>query len=267
VTIYDDGSTVTSTSTRSYTNLAPSLTAATTSELTWEFSGVALTWPTVYLAYTDFSRLYLAPESSTSVCSSTSSQLVLPAPTDFENLIYPASETPGPSLPPAALIDYLNAQPTIIAQLSGSTIGQSCDPIAGGIAAPLTSTVATEVVYTSTHVLAEETGTTDTVLAQKATTVVPPVVEVSSTTTAEAQTTSPVTTVTPSLSTAPTRTTTAPVRPTSAASSFSASIPTTSSLGSTSITPFLGAAHGRADMRFIGFEGWFVGVVGALGVI
>lgn len=38
----------------------------------------------------------------------------------------------NPSLPPTALIQYLNTLPTVREQLSGTPIGSSCDPVVGG---------------------------------------------------------------------------------------------------------------------------------------
>jgi hypothetical protein len=244
---------VTSTSTRSYSNLAPDVTATTTSAITWEFSGVALTWPTTYLAYTDFSHFYLSPQSSTSICFTTSSELHLPDPTNYTPLIFPASATPGPELPPAALVDYLNAQPTIIQQMGGTTIGQSCDPIAGPVVSASTSTPKTEVVYTSTHVLAEESGTTTTATAVAAQTSGNAATVSPSTTlpTPVATVTAPVATITPPTTTSTIKSTTTPIL--SVLSSSSAPLQVSTA-----------AARGWGDMRF---EGWLVGVVGAIGVL
>src|SRR5215469_14540913 len=74
VTVFSNGTTVSVTSTRQLAVL-PEQTA--TSAVTWEFSGVLLTWPTTYLAYTGFFHDFIPSQSVTSVCSTTSASLLL----------------------------------------------------------------------------------------------------------------------------------------------------------------------------------------------
>lgn len=225
VTVLANGNRVTSTSTRSFSNLAPEITAATTSPIAWEFSGVQLTWPTTYIAYTGFSHIFQV--TAVSACLSTTASLNLPVPTEYASLIYDAKDTPGPSLPPAALISYLNAQPTVIAQMGGP-IGQSCDPLVGGVDAPATSTAAIQVTYSSTHILAEVPGTT-----------------VISTAIPETQ---------------PAATTTPPPPPPSPTTTPTPLFTSTSSSPPLQVTT--NAAH--AQYGFTGYEGWLAAAIGAV---
>ena len=256
ITVFSNGTTATSTSTRQLAVL-PEQTAA--SAVTWEFSGVPLTWPTTYLAYTGFFHDFIPFQTVTSVCTTTSESLALPTPTDWASLIFPADQTPGPNLPPIALINYLNAQPVVLAQLSGTPIGQSCDPVAGGVASPTTVTGGAQVVYTSVHVLAQTPGTTDTTSVQVESAIAQQATAVAVTTVGGGTTTST------STSTAP-RSTAATVA--TAASSGLSTVASTSSVnkgnGTSSIPQQVSTAGGEraAEVNFVGMEGWLAGVLG-----
>jgi len=141
--------------------------AHTPEPITWEYNGVILTYPTTYLLYTEFSHAFLATTESTlaTTCPTASDSLTLPSPTNYAPLIFPQQETPGPNLPPSALISYLNGQETVLVQLSGTPIGSSCDPVGGGVVEPVPATGPAQVVYTSTYILAETTSTTETLVA------------------------------------------------------------------------------------------------------
>jgi len=135
--------------------------------LTWVYSGVTLTYPTTYLFYSELSHAFLEYSATAigTTCPTASDSLTLQSPTNYASLIYPQQETPGPDLPPGALIEYLNGQQTVLVQLSGTPIGSSCDPVGGGIVEPVPATGPAQVVYTSTYVLAQTTSTTETLLA------------------------------------------------------------------------------------------------------
>ncbi|KAF2428361.1 hypothetical protein EJ08DRAFT_327121 [Tothia fuscella] len=137
--------------------------------LTWVFSGVTLTYPTTYLFYSELSHAYLAPTETAfaTACPTASDSLTLASPTNYAPLIYPQEATPGPDLPPTALVEYLNGQQTVLVQLSGTPIGSSCDPVGGGIVEPVLvpQTGPPQVMYTSSYILAKTTSTTATLVA------------------------------------------------------------------------------------------------------
>jgi len=76
VTIFVDGIT----STTESTILAPPASLTPSPTLTWTFSGVVLTFPTTYVAYTDFSHISV---NSVPTCSSGSVDLTLGQPTNW----------------------------------------------------------------------------------------------------------------------------------------------------------------------------------------
>ena len=258
VTVFSNGTTATSTSTRQLAVL-PQQTA--TSSITWQFSGVPLTWPTTYLAYTAFFHDFIHSQSVTTDCSTTSTTLVLATPTNFATLIFPADETPGPNLPPAALIDNLNAQPVVLAQLGGTPIGQSCDPIVGGIASPTPVTGGAQVVYTSVHLLAQP-GTTDTTSVQVQSAIAQAATATAVTVVGGGTTTSTSTSTSPRSTASTVATVVGPVAATPGGST------TTGQPGGGSSTSKLpqqsstGGAERAAEVRFVGVEGWLAGVLG-----
>lgn len=258
ITVFSNGTTATSTSTRQLTVL-PQQTAA--SAVTWEFSGVPLTWPTTYLAYTGFFHDFIPFQTVTSVCSTTSASLTLPTPTDWASLIFPANETPGPNLPPTALINYLNGQPVVLAQLSGTPIGQSCDPIAGGIASPTTITGGAQVVFTSVHVLAQTAGTTDTTSVQVESAIAQQATATAVTAVGGGTTTSTSTSTSPRSTASAVATVAAP--PGSTPSSQLSTSPLASS-GTSSLPQQVSTAGAErvAEVNFVGVEGWLAGVLG-----
>jgi hypothetical protein len=248
VIVYSNGTTATSTSTRQLA-VPPEQTAVT--PITWEFSGVPLTWPTTYLAYTGFFHDFIPSQSVTTDCSTTEESLTLPVPTNWPSLVFPADATPGPNLPPQALIDYLNAQPVVLAQLSGTPIGSSCDPVAGGVASPTTITGGAQVVFTSVHVLAQTAGTTDTIsvqvesaIASAATTVGGGTTTFTSTSTSPLSTESTIATVPAGGSRSGTGT---------KVGAGSTSLPQQSSTA---------GAERAAEVNFVGVEGFLAGVLG-----
>jgi hypothetical protein len=101
--------------------------ATTTSAVTWQYSGVALTWPTVYAAYATFSHFIVSPVGGG--CTTSTLSLTLPSPTNFAPLILPTSLIPNPDIVASQVVDYLNTQPTIIAQLGRSIGAGACDPL------------------------------------------------------------------------------------------------------------------------------------------
>jgi len=255
ITVFSNGTTATDTSTRQLTVL-PEQTA--TSSLIWEFSGVALTWPTTYLAYTAFSHEFVHSQSVTSDCSLTSSTLVLGSPTNFASLIFPADATPGPNLPPSALIDNLNAQPVVLAQLGGTPIGSSCDPVAGGVSNP-TAVTGAQVVFTSVHVLAQTPGTTDTVSVQVQSAIAQQATAVAVTTVPGGTTTSTSTSTGPSSTAATVVGAAPPSSPTSGKISTVASTTSSSKLPQQVSTA---GGERAAEVNFVGMEGWLAGVLG-----
>jgi len=257
VIIFSNGTTETTTSTRILTVLP-----TTTSAITFEYSGVPLTWPTTYLAYTAFLH-----ETVNSVCQASVTALTLPTPTDWADLIYPANDTPGPSLPPSALINFLNEQPTIIAQLSGTPIGQSCDPIVGALASP-TAVLSGDVQYTTTY--QEEApiaGTTDTtsVIAQSEVTATSLAIVGGGTTTLTSTSTAPVNTasvITPAVVGSARTSAAQPQQSSNAGTTLTTS--RTSGNGTSSIPLQVSSAGAEraAEAKFIGVEGWLAGALG-----
>jgi hypothetical protein len=82
-------------------------------------------------------------------CVTSAATLRLPSPTDLQPLLFPSASITDPSLPPSALIDYLDTLPTVRQQLSGAPIESSCDPIVGGTVT-LPSTIDSPVVHVTT---------------------------------------------------------------------------------------------------------------------
>ena len=124
-TVYEDiNSTVYSTST-----IFAQTTCIETPETTWEYSGVILTSPTTYLAYTDISRGFLEPRPTVYGCG----ELVFeplelgPAATDLNELVIATTAIPtGPTGAPLQLLNYLDTLPTVVQQLDGVP-ASSCD--------------------------------------------------------------------------------------------------------------------------------------------
>lgn len=126
------------------------------------------TYPTTYVAYIDFSHIFVVPVSTG--CLTATEKLVLPSPTDFAPLIFPSASVSESGKPPSTLISYLNSLPTVLVQLSGTPIGSSCDPIVGGTTTAQVASTAVGVVsvtsvpaidaVTSTHysLAQEDTG-------------------------------------------------------------------------------------------------------------
>ncbi|KAI8931997.1 hypothetical protein NX059_010893 [Plenodomus lindquistii] len=94
--------------------------------LTWDYSGVPLTYPTTYVAYETFSHISIEPIGT--VCVSSTLTLALPSPTNYEPLIVDLSDVPNTATVAPTVVAYLNNLPTVIQQL-GETIGAgACDP-------------------------------------------------------------------------------------------------------------------------------------------
>lgn len=254
ITVFSNGTTATSTSTRQLAVL-PEQTAS--SAITWEFSGVPLTWPTTYLAYTGFFHDFIPSQSVTTDCSTTSTTLTLATPTNWATLVFPADETPGPNLPPTALIDNLNAQPVVLAQLGGTPIGKSCDPIAGGVASASTVTGGAQVVFTSVHILAQAAGTTDTTSVQVESAIAGQATATAVTAVGGGTTTSTSTSTSPRSTASTVATVPAPAGSTS--TSKLSSISSTSSLPQQISTA---GGERAAEVNFVGVEGWLAGVLG-----
>jgi hypothetical protein len=105
------------------------LPATTSSAITWEFSGVPLTYPTVYAAYATFNRVSISAVDN--VCQTSVLSLALPTPTDWPPLIIVESLIPTPTLVAPRVVSYLNTVPTVTAQLGGPIGANACDPIVG----------------------------------------------------------------------------------------------------------------------------------------
>ncbi|OCK87545.1 uncharacterized protein K441DRAFT_355357 [Cenococcum geophilum 1.58] len=263
--------------------------SSATSAITWTFNSVVLTYPTTYVAYIDFSHIFVVPVSTG--CLTATEKLVLPSPTDFAPLIFPSASVSESGKPPSTLISYLNSLPTVLVQLSGTPIGSSCDPIVGGTTTAQVASTAVGVVsvtsvpaidaVTSTHysLAQEDTGNLAPPLGTSTPAPPPP-----SSTAALPQSFAP-----PSSSPAPAPSSSSAPAPSSTLGSSSEPnqpssnpLQSTSNAGSgiftlttikTSVPPpvpasstvsrFTGAAaHPRADMRRLGLEGWLVGAAG-----
>lgn len=95
--------------------------------LTWEYSGVPLTYPTVYAAYETFSHISVKPVGT--ACVSSTLTLALPSPTVYEPLIVVYSDIPDTDFVAPTVVSYLNSLETVTQQL-GQTIGPgACDPL------------------------------------------------------------------------------------------------------------------------------------------
>jgi hypothetical protein len=155
-------------STRLYTQPLP---ASTTSDITWEFSGVPLTWPTVYAAYATFNRVSVSPVGNT--CRTSILSLALPTPTSWQPLIIEETNIPNPALVAPRVTSYLNTLPTVIAQLGGPIGGNACDPIVGPPSAEGTDSLGMRTVV-STAAIA---GTSTRYVAAQAAVSQPPLSE------------------------------------------------------------------------------------------
>jgi len=144
----DDSGTVRSTGL--YTRPLP---VTTSSDITWEFSGVPLTYPTVYAAYATFNRLSVSPVDN--VCQTSVISLALPTPTDWPPLIVVESLIPTPTLVAPRVVSYLNTLPTVLAQLGGPIGANACDPIAGPLVTSATNTLGSIVSVTSVPAVSE----------------------------------------------------------------------------------------------------------------
>ncbi|OCK78366.1 hypothetical protein K432DRAFT_406534, partial [Lepidopterella palustris CBS 459.81] len=160
ITEYPDGTNRTSTGP---TITVPPPAPAKTSDITWDFSGVTLTYPTTYVAYFDFNHLTAVPVASG--CLTATEELVLPSPTDFAPLVFPSASVTQSGLPPSALITYLNSLPTVTSQLGG-LIGQSCDPIVG-TTKTLTTATAQNIIQLTTVTAVVDTTSTHVTQAQE----------------------------------------------------------------------------------------------------
>lgn len=129
------------------------LPVTTSSAITWEFSGVPLTYPTVYAAYATFNRVSVSPVDN--VCQTSVLSLALPTPTDWPPLIIVESLIPTPTLVAPRVVSYLNTLPTVIAQLGGPIGANACDPIAGPLVTSATNTLGSIVSVTSVPAVSE----------------------------------------------------------------------------------------------------------------
>jgi len=128
--------------------------------LTWEYSGVPLTYPTLYAAYETFSRISVEPVGT--VCISSTLTLALPSPTAYEPLIVFYSDIPNTDFVAPTVVSYLNSLETVTQQL-GQTIGAgACDPLSQ---APLNNPVSSR--GTTTMLLTRSTiGTVTKTVAE-----------------------------------------------------------------------------------------------------
>jgi hypothetical protein len=132
-----------------------------TSEITWNFSGVPLTYPTVYAAYATFSRVSISPVGTS--CQTLILSLALPTPTVWRPLIVVESTISDPSKVEPTVVSYLNSLPTVTSQLGGPIGGNACDPIVGPVEEDTSSsTLGTNTVLVSVPAVSE----TSTVYAE-----------------------------------------------------------------------------------------------------
>jgi hypothetical protein len=113
---------------------------STTSAITWDFSGVILTYPTIYAAYATFSRVSVSLVGT--VCTTSTLSLALPTPTVWRPLIVVESTIRDASKVEPTVVSYLNSLPEVTSQLGGP-IGSACDPIAGSGNTKSTSSLGT----------------------------------------------------------------------------------------------------------------------------
>lgn len=125
----------------------PVPTPATTSTITWQFSNVALTWPTVYAAYVTFSHFSVTPLAA--ACATSTYSLTLSSPTNFSPLIVPTSLIPDPNIVATQVVDYLNTQPTVIAQLGRPIGAGACDPLLSTAQSSSTKSLGTQSIVTT----------------------------------------------------------------------------------------------------------------------
>lgn len=92
-------------------------------------------------------------------CITSVGRLDLPSPTNLAPIIFPAASVTNSSLPPTALIQYLDTLSTVREQLSGTPVGSSCDPIVGGTMTLPQGTNAPVVYLTTVPYLYVETIT------------------------------------------------------------------------------------------------------------
>ena len=168
LTIFNDGVT----STTESTIIAPAVTPFPT--LTWTFqraspckrsftlcpnsSNASRTFPTTYVAYTDFSHISVA---SVPTCATASVDLALGAPTDWASLIFPTAAVPAGGLLPPALVGFLDSLPEVVGELGG-TIVSNCDPQQGGTLTPAAAPTATATLATSVGGVVRRTVPTTT---------------------------------------------------------------------------------------------------------
>ncbi|KAH7063016.1 hypothetical protein B0J12DRAFT_780921 [Macrophomina phaseolina] len=122
-TFFEDGSFTTSLETKAITNNATlatpgGITKAPTA-VTWSWSGVVLTWPTTYFAYTNLEfGINDEPEGSTessAKCVATVSRIALPSPTNWSALVYSSTAASMASMTvPSSMVDFLKQQPFAI---------------------------------------------------------------------------------------------------------------------------------------------------------
>ena len=116
------------------------------------------TFPTTYVAYTDFSHITVA---SAPTCATASTDLTLGAPTNWASLVYPTAQFPAGGLLPQALVGYLDSLPAVAAELGG-TIVSNCDPQQGGTLPPAAAPTATATVASSVGGVVRRTVPTTT---------------------------------------------------------------------------------------------------------
>ncbi|KAF2843524.1 hypothetical protein M501DRAFT_1028313 [Patellaria atrata CBS 101060] len=130
-TVLSNGSTIAGSTGSSY-SLYPEVTNPV---FTWTQFGQTLsrTWPTVYVAYTAFSRGYVSAVMSDSTCATTSEPLTLPGTIDYGSLITPSASLLQPSQVPSEIISYITNLPEVSSQLEDILVTSSCDPNEGDI--------------------------------------------------------------------------------------------------------------------------------------
>lgn len=147
-TIYLDGITRTSTTTIQATPSQVQLPPT----LTWQYHAVALTYPTTYVAYTDFSHISVISDGT---CTSSSTDLTL-ASSNWASLIYPTGVIPPGLLLPPALVNYLDSDTAVQSELGG-TVVSNCDPQAG----PTQAAASATETLTTAEIVGQLTTTND----------------------------------------------------------------------------------------------------------
>jgi hypothetical protein len=152
VSVADNGAQSTSESTITAGPVAPLPT------LLFTFNGLVLTWPTTYVAYTSFEHISVSTNVFAQTCASISSPVTLGNPTPWASLVFPTADIPPGLILPTALVDYLDSNPTVVAELGG-TIASDCDPQDGATPAAAAAPTATVTLATGVSGVTRSTTT------------------------------------------------------------------------------------------------------------